>query len=196
MWISYLILDTCHVVLSIFFVAVLRIDGPQEWLPLFGTPLEAYSIGRFWTRFWHRLTTPACISSGHRITRNLLSMRPGSRSEKILVAFWTFLVSGLFHAISDWQAGDSTNPLRDIKFFLTSFVFIMMELQVAKLFKGLLSIHGSYGRMFRFAVVARLAGYAWVLCFFFWISPKWQYAKLHGAVKDAEYLALLKALGL
>ena len=195
-WISYLMLDTCHVILSIFFVAVLRIDGPQEWRPLFGSPLEAYSIGRFWSRFWHRLTTPACIASGHRITRNLLGMKAGSRSEKILVAFWTFLVSGLFHAISDWQAGDTTNPSKDIKFFLTSFVFVMVELQVAKLFKGLLSTHDSYGRMFHSAVVARLVGYAWVLCFFFWVSPKWQYAKLYAAVKDAEYLALLKALGL
>jgi hypothetical protein len=195
-WTSYLILDTCHILLSIFFVGVVRIDEPQEWRPLFGSPLQAYSIGRFWTRFWHRLTTPSCISSGRQITRNVLRMRPGSRGEKILVALWTFLVSGMFHTISDWQAGEMTTPSRDIKFFLASFAFGMVELQIVKLIKGLLPIHSCCGRNLRSTVVARLAGYTWVLCFFFCTSPKWQYAKLYRAVKEAEYLALLNALGL
>jgi hypothetical protein len=50
-WIASLMLDFFHVLLSIFFVAVLRIDAPDEWPPLFGSRGQAYSIRRFWTRF-------------------------------------------------------------------------------------------------------------------------------------------------
>jgi hypothetical protein len=197
-WMSYLMLDTCHIILSIFFVAVVRIDEPEEWRPLFGSPLQAYTIGRFWTRFWHRLTAPSCVASGHQITRNLLNMRPGSRGEKICIAFWTFLISGGSHAIAEWLAGEMAIPWKEFKFFLANFAFGLLELQAAKLVKRFFKVQGKsqYVKVLQSNVVERLVGYAWVLGFFFWIAPKWHYAKLYDAAKEAEYLAMLKVLGL
>ena len=40
-------IDTVHCVLAAFCVGV-GITGPQEWLDLFGSPFDAYSVQRFW----------------------------------------------------------------------------------------------------------------------------------------------------
>ena len=40
-------IDTVHCVLAAFCVGV-GISGPQEWLDLFGSPFDAYSVQRFW----------------------------------------------------------------------------------------------------------------------------------------------------
>ena len=40
-------IDTVHCVVAAFCVGV-GISGPQEWLDLFGSPFDAYSVQRFW----------------------------------------------------------------------------------------------------------------------------------------------------
>lgn len=44
-----IILDCIHAGLAVFFIYVLRIDTPADWPDLFGSPLEAYTLGRFWS---------------------------------------------------------------------------------------------------------------------------------------------------
>ncbi|XRM48114.1 hypothetical protein ABZX51_011054 [Aspergillus tubingensis] len=128
-WIAYLMLDLCNSLLSIFFTVILRLDDPNEWQPLFGSPLEAYSISRFWTKFWHRLTVSFCTSSGTQVTRHLIGMTPGCRSEKVFLAFWTFLLSGLCHAIADWQSGEPCHPHHDMLFFIANFMASALEVR-------------------------------------------------------------------
>ena len=48
-WIPILLLDSIHTALAILFIHVLRIDIPDDWPNLFGSPLEAVTLGRFWT---------------------------------------------------------------------------------------------------------------------------------------------------
>ena len=54
-WLNFVDVDAAHTFLSIIFVGILRLDTPEEWPPMFGSPLEAYSIRRYWGRFWYRL---------------------------------------------------------------------------------------------------------------------------------------------
>ncbi|ERF71051.1 hypothetical protein EPUS_03331 [Endocarpon pusillum Z07020] len=81
-WIAHLILDTYNILRSVCFIRILQVDNPDEWHPLFGSPLQAYSIRRLWTKFWHRLTAPSCVASGRLITRGALgcSLAPERRS--------------------------------------------------------------------------------------------------------------------
>lgn len=187
-WIAYLMLDFCNVVISIFFVAILRIDAPEEWPSLFGSPLQAYSIRRFWTRFWHRFTVPSCTSTGRAVARGLLDITPGSRPEKVFIIFWTFLISGLCHSVADWQAGEPGRPMDDITFFVANFAAGALEVFVVKAVEGVLTRNG-YGGLRRFlwsGVGKRVVGFAWVLGFLFWIGPKWQYHKLYAALQEME----------
>lgn len=59
-------------------------------------------------------------------------MTPGSRSEKIFVAFWTFLLSGLCHVVADWQAGEPCHPYDDLIFFVANFMAGAVELLVVR----------------------------------------------------------------
>jgi hypothetical protein len=121
-WIAYLMLELCHTVLALFFVVLLRLDNPEDWTPLFGSPLQAYSIRRFWTKFWHRLTVAPCVSSGRMITRRVAGLQPGSQHEKIFIAPWAFFVSGIFHVVADWASGEPCYPVDDMLFFIANFL--------------------------------------------------------------------------
>jgi hypothetical protein len=51
LWTTVLLLDSIHTALAIFFVYVIRIDIPDDWPDLFGSPLEAFTLGRFWSMY-------------------------------------------------------------------------------------------------------------------------------------------------
>ena len=188
-WTAYLMLDTCNILLSVCFVGVLRVDTPDEWHPLFGSPLQAYSIRRFWTKFWHRLTAPSCVASGRLITRGALGLKPGSRTEKLFTAFWVFFVSGICHAVADWQAGELSTPVEDIGFFCANFAAGAVEMVVLAQVERALEKHGHerVARFFDKEIVRRVIGFAWVFGFFFWVVPKWQYPKLRAYLEQVQY---------
>lgn len=187
-WIAYLMLDLCHVLLSILFVVILRLDAPEEWPSLFGSPLQAYSVRRFWARFWHRLTVPCCASTGRQITRSWLRIQPNSRAEKTFLAFWTFFLSGLCHAVADWQAGEFCRPTDDLFFFMVNFAAAALEtFALPKIRKLLRRSQGHLlSRVLLSETGTRTIGFMWLLGVFFWSAPKWQYAKLYSALESAE----------
>ncbi|KAE8132833.1 hypothetical protein BDV38DRAFT_287429 [Aspergillus pseudotamarii] len=188
-WIAYLMLDLCNALLSILFSVILRLDTPNEWQPLFGSPLQAYSIRRFWTKFWHRLTVSCCASSGTQVTRRLMGMTPGCQTEKIFVAFWTFLLSGLCHVIADWQAGEPCHPHDDLLFFVANFMASALELLVVRRLERVKGCRADDDKdiwSVLLKTINAVSGYVWVLGFFFWITPKWQYPKLYTVLTQVQ----------
>lgn len=198
-WMGYLMLDTCHVLLSILFVSILRIDTPEEWPPLFGSPLDAYSIRRFWVKFWHRMTVPSCYSTGVFFARGVVGFTPSSRAEKLFIAFWAFFLSAIYHAIADWQAGEPCCPTADFVFFMANFGAAAIETMVVPMIAPLWKEKSS-SRWCQILLSERgrkLIGYVWLLGFFFWIVPKWQYPKVHMVLletEDSEYFEALSPL--
>lgn len=192
-WMGYLMLNTCHVLLSIFFVTILRIDTPEEWPPLFGSPLEAYSVRRFWVKFWHRMTVPPCNSTGKCFARQVAGFAPGSRAEKFFIALWAFFLSAIYHAIADWQAGEPCCPIADFVFFMANFGAAAIE-TIAMPMTAPIWKRQSDSRLCQVLLSQRgrkLIGYVWLLGFFFWAVPKWQYPKVHLVLQeteDSEYL--------
>lgn len=53
-WSSWAIFAATHDLLAFAFVAF-GIDEPEDWPSLYGSIFEAYSIRRFWGKFWHYL---------------------------------------------------------------------------------------------------------------------------------------------
>jgi hypothetical protein len=186
---SYLALDLGHVLLSIFFVAILRIDAPEEWPPLFGSPLEAYSVRRFWAKFWHRLSAPCCASLGRLVSRRVAGMRPGSRLEKLFIIFWIFLLSAVYHAVADWQAEEPCTPACDLYFYLAHFAAGAIETFVPPMVERALkwTNNGRVRQLLWSESGRRYIGYAWFLGVFVWSVPKWQYQKFHFTLQQVEY---------
>ncbi|XXH03520.1 BAR adaptor protein Hob1 [Hypoxylon texense] len=177
-WANVLILESYHAVLSIFFVVVLRFDDPEDWPPLFGSVTEAWSVKRFWGKFWHRIATPTFATWARVISRHLLKLSPGSVSEKAFVAFGIFFLSGLAHAISAWRIGQG-DAHRDLLFFCANFVVVATEILVASLVKNAVrkTRYAALLRDRRCRIAGKAAGFVWVFIWFFWTTPRWMYSK-------------------
>jgi hypothetical protein len=184
-WLAYLLLDGANVLLSIFFVSILRFDRPEEWMPLFGSVVHTSSIRGFWGKFWHGLAAPSCASSGRFLTRSTLRVRSRSAGEKIFIVFWTFFVSAVIHAAAEWQADEPVFLWRQLQFWLTNFFAAALETliigiwnQIAK-YLGLCSNRAA-------KLCFKVIGHLWVFVFFLWIVPGWQYPKLFVALTPPQ----------
>ncbi|CAH0053930.1 unnamed protein product [Clonostachys solani] len=97
---DYLTLSSYHDILAIIGVAI-GVDSPSEWPPMYGSIIEAYTVRRFWSSFWHLLI----YRSFSTFSRSILSILGVSRrhpisryTHNILV----FFLSGIMHEIVPW----------------------------------------------------------------------------------------------
>ncbi|OTB18159.1 hypothetical protein K445DRAFT_9127 [Daldinia sp. EC12] len=144
-------LEISHALVGVLFVAILRVDEPHEWPPLFGSPLKAYTLRRFWGRFWHRLFASAEVWARVIVDQKALLRLPIS-VKKIFVAFSIFTMSGVAHALVGWRIGDSALE-RDVLFFWYNFLAVCFEIIVSKCWSTkqpayLLHLVESQGRVF------------------------------------------------
>ncbi|KKY39625.1 hypothetical protein UCDDA912_g00329 [Diaporthe ampelina] len=94
-WESLVLLDGANAILAI--IAVLSgLDRPGDWPPLFGNPCAACGLRNFWSRFWHRLAVRSYANIGRLVAKHIPV--GGKRTQKTVVAFVIFLLSGLSHS--------------------------------------------------------------------------------------------------
>ncbi|CAD0088388.1 unnamed protein product [Aureobasidium mustum] len=178
-WLNFVDVDAAHTFLSIIFVGILRLDTPEEWPPMFGSPLEAYNLRRYWGRFWHRLVYRPYIGLARVVSEKLHCNRIGSRFEKCFLAFMIFLISGVAHAFVSLHEEDPAEASDDIAFYCMNFLVVAIE--------G--TILGTASPLRRFLPPScwKLIGYVWVFMFWFWAAPKWAYHEVHEELlKEAE----------
>ncbi|KAK3353824.1 membrane bound O-acyl transferase family-domain-containing protein [Lasiosphaeria hispida] len=183
-------LQIMHFLLSIVFVSILRVDGPDEWPPLFSSPLQAFTLKRYWGIFWHRLFSPGAVTWARFVARRGLQLPPGSTIEKVLVPFIVFSVSGAAHAAVGWRLGYCC-LVRDIKFFWWNFAAIFAETVVLKGIRvvfvwlpfGETTPQLQRQRNMLVKVTTRVVGYLWVLMFFLWAMPPYLYPKGYDSLR-------------
>lgn len=187
-WLTYLILTVANCVLAIVFVSVLRLDAPEEWPTLWGSPLEAYTLNRFWGVFWHKIGSPSQKSWGRLLSRQVFDMKPESAMEKVFLALWIYGVSGLTHVVVNWMTKESA-PIEDIygdvKFLFLNFMGGLLEFLVGRhLSKRAVDEKGdSKGRRQAITLTRKLMGFAWVFLFFYCVVPPWQYPYLYQSAR-------------
>ncbi|KAL4906360.1 hypothetical protein BDW74DRAFT_177374 [Aspergillus multicolor] len=184
MWRAYFFLEFYHSLLSIVFVALLRFDSPEEWPCLFGSPVQAYSVRKFWGRFWHQLTIPTYIFYARLVSKHALGVQPGSSVEKTVIAFLVFAISGLSHSLVGLALGDAA-LFRDILFFEICFLAAAGETLLLKYYSEVSG--GLNGARLLRQVVRRVTGMLWVFVFFFCVSPLWIYPKIYHALLNPVY---------
>ncbi|KAH7130084.1 membrane bound O-acyl transferase family-domain-containing protein [Dendryphion nanum] len=173
-------LEITHAIMAVSFVNIFQLDEPEEWPLLFGNPADAYSITRFWGRFWHRLMSPAAVVWGRVISEYIFANLP-SQVRKLFVAFFVFSVSGFSHALIGWEMGDVALD-RDVYFFWGCFLAVACE--VLLLSPLIEMAQSSICSQFRVKFVnvqsfSKVVGYIWVLGFFVWLTPRLMYPKIH-----------------
>lgn len=171
-WRAYFFLEFYHCLLAILFVVVLRFDNAEDWPPLFGNPMEAYSVRGFWSRFWHQLTIPTYVYYARLISRDLMGVKPGSSTEKTMTALLIFTISGFSHSLVGWSLGDGA-LFRDVLFFEICFLVAAGETAISRT-----KVWGKWKKISS-PLFQTVLGISWVLGFFFLVSPVWIYPKVY-----------------
>lgn len=177
-WLVSITLCGIHDLLAVFFVIIARLDEPEDWPPYYGSPLEAYTIRRFWGKFWHRAVYRCYTAYARIIVHRFLWIKPASSLDRILINFCIFLFSGIAHALVSWQMGLKRGVWQDVAWFCANYLAIMVE----RLFQSCverLPLSPSIKSIPALRVLSRIMGYIWVFMFFFWSVPKWQYPKVY-----------------
>ena len=170
-WTSWAVISAYHLTLSVFFVAILRLDSPEEWPPLYGSPGEMYSVRRFWGRFWHRSTFRTYTGFGNLLCEKALGLRRGTAAHRICVEFTVFLVSGITHALTTRALGFRSGHWEDIAWFCANFAAILLETGVQQSLVD--------GRVWGGErVVRKGVGAVRLFACFFWSLPKTQFPKI------------------
>ena len=170
-WSSWAIFTATHDLLAFTFVA-LGIDEPEDWSSLYGSIFEAYSIRRFWGKFWHHLVQHSYCTYGSLISRKILRLPPGSFADRTCVNFSVFLISGIVHACITAQLGFTCGYWEDIAFFMMCYAALLVEAG------GQRFASRTFGGGRPNGWICRLLGYPWVFGFLFWVLPKHQYPKV------------------
>ncbi|KAG9683722.1 hypothetical protein KCU95_g15556, partial [Aureobasidium melanogenum] len=170
-WLNFVDVDAAHTFLSIVFVGILRLDTPEEWPPVFGSPLKAYSLSQYWGRFWHRLVYRPYLGLARVVANKLHYNYLGLRFEKCFLAFMTFLISGMAHVIVSLQEGNIVEAVDDVAFYCMNFLVIAIE--------GMVIGAASPLRPFLPRLCWKAVGFVWVFTFWFWAAPKWAYHEVH-----------------
>ncbi|KAI5201674.1 hypothetical protein E4T39_05191 [Aureobasidium subglaciale] len=188
-WLSFVDVDGAHVFLSIIFVGVLGLDSPGEWPSMFGSPLEAYTLRRYWGKFWHRLVHKPYLSIAKVVSNKLHIGSPGSRAEKTFLAFLIFLISGIAHAMISLQRGKPTEAVDDMAFYCINFLVIAIEGMTLDLLRPTRRLLPQW--------LCKMTGYIWVFTFWFWAAPKWSYPEVHGQMlREIEKRNRAQGLGM
>ncbi|OCL14832.1 putative toxin biosynthesis protein [Glonium stellatum] len=183
MWISsYCVLQCIYNAMSIVAVGS-SLSPVKSWRPAFGSPLEAYTIRRFWGNFWHqnlrrRMGEPAAF-----ITHQILQLSKGSILARYLKIGLTFFISGLIHAGADMAGGIPFHDQGTIRFFVTQAFGIIIEDSIEALYRF------SYGKdckRRRTPGWARAIGYVWTFAFLVWSTPAWFYPSAARTTADTR----------
>jgi len=157
-------LDGIHRLLGLILVHARRLK-PGDWIPLFGSLSEAYTIRRFWGRVWHQMLRRFTASHSTFLSQHVLRLEKGTRAFFYVQILTAFLASTLIHAIADWIfIGDWHGAFY---FFLSQATAIFIEDTFTCIFGDSMCVRKAG------PTIRRLLGYLWVIGWFTFSTPLW-----------------------
>ncbi|KAF5265263.1 hypothetical protein FOXYS1_3916 [Fusarium oxysporum] len=136
----------------------------KDWRPIFGELTESYCLRQFWSTFWHQGLQNNLRGTATWIVKNIFRMKSYSLPSRYLKILLAFALSGLVHVPSDMGSAVSAKDSGAIQFFSTQLIGLMLEDVFGDLFLPLWKYKST-------RILARLAGYFWVISFLAWSGP-------------------------
>lgn len=185
----YLLIEGSHICAAIIFIYILRSDDPIEWPDLFGSPLEAYTLARFWSRFWHSLHVASYTTWANWLTNLLPWIKHAKPRTRIaLQNLIIFSMTGLIHALVGYKLDDPCACRTEIQFYLVSWAALVAERRWLECWRAIKKARreaegedpmATKQRMWVIEdALARVVGYVWVILFYLWISPKMYFERM------------------
>lgn len=149
----------------------LGLDESWEWPPFFGLISEAYTVRRFWSRYWHRSVYRSFSNHAALIIRTL-GVRQGTSFSRTLSAFLVFGISSVMHAIVVWKHGSPCAWGRSMFYWILQPVAFVIE-SVVQLYWGKLRRRVEEKLNLRaLDMFERTVGYIWVCAWLVWVTTK------------------------
>lgn len=109
-------------------IAVGIFDSPlQSWPPLFGDITHAYTLRRWYSRFWHKAMRKAFTIHAVVVTERLFNLRKHTVAGRSIIVLLSFLFSGVMHSVTGWQTSPCVNNFAPVRSFMLFGVFILLE---------------------------------------------------------------------
>ncbi|KAJ2919982.1 hypothetical protein MD484_g506, partial [Candolleomyces efflorescens] len=164
---TYCGLRMMHSVLSAAFVGT-KISNPEDWPPLFGKLGEAYTVRRFWGKFWHQLLRRFLTAHADFITYRIFQLRRQTIPATSLKFFFAFFFSGLSHYASDCMILNNWSGGAMCTFVIQAFAIGAEALvnMVSERF-GRQIVPNAFTKLLGYVWVVWWVGYSWA----FWIAP-------------------------
>ncbi|KAK6428646.1 hypothetical protein LTR95_015208 [Oleoguttula sp. CCFEE 5521] len=156
-----LVLNCAHGVCAVIAVGIF--GSPHEaWPSLFGRLSEAYTLQRWYSHFWHKLSRKAFTLHAAVLT----AWVPVPAVRRAMIVLLSFAISGVMHTVAAWKPG----PCHSVAPFWTfcrTGVAVLLEQVVVVMYKKL---HCALGLPWtrREELLWRVVGYSWVT--FYWVE--------------------------
>ncbi|KAL1961854.1 hypothetical protein VTN77DRAFT_978 [Rasamsonia byssochlamydoides] len=160
-----------------FLSVLLNLSEPQDWPPFYGSLLEAYSLRKFWSRFWHQTNTHKLSSISNFLVHDVFRLPRGTLVARYARVMAAFAVSAAMHVLIDIAAGISIHNSGALTFFCTQILGIVVEDLGVGAYRYLLGRDGTRPP----ALAEKLVGFAWVGAFLVWSAPVYLYPMMYRA---------------
>ncbi|KAG8629454.1 hypothetical protein KVT40_003319 [Elsinoe batatas] len=182
---EYVTIRACHSFGTC--VAMLGGGDPRAWPPLFGSPLEAYTVRRYYTKFWHQLTRKALTAPAVALCR-LIGLPRRSPITRFMISVLAFYVTCIMHilAMPRLERCGSYPQFRYYTAIIAAMILEDVVIKAYEIWKGhsqhvpqsATVVEKSAADAYAAGEKAgpqpslplRLLGYTWVLCFNIWAS--------------------------
>ncbi|KIY70094.1 hypothetical protein CYLTODRAFT_348246 [Cylindrobasidium torrendii FP15055 ss-10] len=137
------------------------LHSPMDWPDCFGSPLDAYSVARFWGKLWHQCLSRHVIGYGKAASK-ALGLEPRSTLSYVVLLLVGFFVSGLIHC-----GGDAMFGWREFGDSMFIFQIQALGILAEKAFANTVQRLGIRPGV----VLTRAVGFAWVAAWF-WLTAR------------------------
>lgn len=161
---NYFTTSAQHGVLAIFAVAI-HLDEPEDWPYLYGSILEAYTVRRYWGRFWHLLIYRSFSAMAELFSSNVLKLRDTHPAARYLKNAQVFVISGFMHLAVEWIVEPDVCRQCGCAWAMGSYIWQILAIVMEELFQRLIVprwIWKSKNAWVR--SVCKTIGYMWVIC--------------------------------
>ncbi|KAF2728075.1 hypothetical protein EJ04DRAFT_504692 [Polyplosphaeria fusca] len=168
---EYFWLSAYHDLSAIIFIG-LGLDQDDEWPPIMGLVSAAKTVRGFWGGFWHRILYRSFNAHAASLSHRL-GFEKGTLAARMMNNFLVFMFSAVMHSAVSARIGNQCAWGRNMAFWLLQPLAFVMEGVVQALWRRYWSTVALSKRQLQLLHGAEaVAGYCWVLCWFFWVEPK------------------------
>ncbi|WXC56489.1 hypothetical protein SNK03_002423 [Fusarium graminearum] len=145
---------------------VMNPKAVKDWRPIFGELSDSYCLRRFWScrTFWHQGLQNNLRGTATWIVKNVFRLNSYCLTSRYLKILLAFALSGLVHVPSDMGSAVPAAKSGAIQFFSTQLIGLVLEDTFGDMFLPLWKYKTT-------RVLAKLAGYFWVISFLAWSGP-------------------------